>query len=275
MSDQEVIGPNDRFDDPFADEPFEEPRSGMSARSKVLAGGAFLVGVVALGSVSWYAFQQGLRSGAEGVAPVIHAESQPIKRKPEKPGGLNVPDQDKLVFNRLAPGQVQEPVERLLPPPEEPAKRPQPAKPYQQIPPPTATPVDTVEAAPPPPPQPPANAPEPNKTRQSAAPPAPTPEPATAREPALAAASAPAPSGEWKIQISAVSREATAESEWKRIQSRHTNLLGALTFNVQSVTSPKGTFYRIQAGPLADRDAASAVCAGLRAQKQDCLVVAP
>ncbi|MEL0145027.1 MAG: SPOR domain-containing protein, partial [Alphaproteobacteria bacterium] len=88
-------------------------------------------------------------------------------------------------------------------------------------------------------------------------------------------ASSPAPGGEWKIQISAVSSQAAAESEWKRIQSRHTVLLGALSFNVQSVTLPNGTFYRIQAGPLVNRDAASALCARLKAQKQDCLVVAP
>jgi len=278
MSNQEIIGPNDRFDDPFADEPFKEPRSGMSARSKVFASGAMLIGVIALGAVSWYAFQQGLRSGTERDAPVIHAESEPIKRKPEEPGGLNVPHQDKLVFNRLAPGQVQEPVERLLPPPEEPGERPQPALPSEQMPPPPAAPVGSVEPAQPlpPPPQPPANAPEPSvETRQSAAPPAPAPEPAPAREPAPAAAFSPAPGGEWKIQISAVSSQAAAESEWKRIQSRHTVLLGTLSFNVQSVTLPNGTFYRIQAGPLVDRDAASALCAGLKAQKQDCLVVAP
>lgn len=75
--------------------------------------------------------------------------------------------------------------------------------------------------------------------------------------------------------MAAVSSQAAAESEWKRIQSRHTDLLGALSLNVQTVTLAKGTFYRIQAGPLADRDAASTLCANLKAQNQDCLVVAP
>ena len=290
MSDQEIIGPKDRFDDPFAAAPFEEPRSGMSARSKVFASGAMLIGVIALGAVSWYAFQQGLRSGTERDAPVIHAESKPIKRKPSEPGGLNVPHQDKLVFNRLAPGQVQEPAERLLPPPEEPAKRPQPAPPEpaitqvepetpapqalsppsEQMLPPAAALVTTVEVLPSPPSQPSAASLEaPAETQQAALPPAP------ALESTSAAAAASATVGEWKIQISAVSSQAAVQSEWRRIQSRHTDLLGRLNLNVQPATLPQGTFYRIQAGPFVNRDAASALCARLKGQKQDCLVVAP
>ena len=35
MSDPEIIGPNDKFDDPFADEPFAEPNTGMSRRAKL------------------------------------------------------------------------------------------------------------------------------------------------------------------------------------------------------------------------------------------------
>ena len=159
MSDPEIIGPNDKFDDPFADEPFAEPNTGMSRRAKLFAGGAILIGLVSVVVVGWFAFQQGIRSGAEEAAPVVRAASEAFKRKPDEPGGLDVPHQDKLVFNRLAPGQVQEPVERLLPPPEEPTERPpapavtepMPAAPPQQV---TAPPSDLPErvvAATPPP----------------------------------------------------------------------------------------------------------------------------
>ena len=121
MSNQEIIGP----DDPFDDRPFEEPPTGMSGRAKLFAGVAISAGVVAVAAVGWFAFQEGQRAGAEDAAPVVRAEEEPFKRKPDNPGGLDVPHQDKLVFNRLAPGQVQEPVERLLLPPEEPEARPE------------------------------------------------------------------------------------------------------------------------------------------------------
>lgn len=306
MSDQEIIGPDDRFDDPFADEPFDEPRTGMSGRAKVFAGGAILIGVVALGVVGWLAFQQGVRTGAEGAAPIIQAEPDPIKRKPENPGGLDVPHQDKLVFNRLAPGQVQEPVERLLPPPEEPTERPQvsdtppevtpdaPAQAQMTPPeaaapetadaptPPASAPLETVEVAPSPP-APPVPAP-PAESQQAAAPatpqetapvPEPEPEPTAQSAPAPKAATPAAIDGGWKVQMAAVSSRAAADAEWKRLQSRHPDLLGSLNLNVQTVTLSRGTFHRIQAGPLADRSAASALCTQLKSQKQDCLVVAP
>src|SRR3546814_1595052 len=63
---------------------------------------------------------------------MIKAEDAPIKHRPEEPGGMDVPHQDKLVFNRLAPGQVENQVERLLPPPEEPVAKPEPSAPSAQ-----------------------------------------------------------------------------------------------------------------------------------------------
>src|SRR3546814_13659211 len=60
---------------------------------------------------------------------MIKAEDAPIKHRPEEPGGMDVPHQDKLVFNRLPPGQVENQVERLLPPPEEPVAQPEPSAP--------------------------------------------------------------------------------------------------------------------------------------------------
>jgi hypothetical protein len=87
MNDSEIIDPNDKFDDPFSDEPFDEPRPGMSGRAKTFAGAAIFVGVVALGAVGWFAFQQGIRSGAEETAPVVRATPEPFKRRPADPGG--------------------------------------------------------------------------------------------------------------------------------------------------------------------------------------------
>lgn len=288
MSDPEIIGPG---------EIYMEPRRGMGPLAKLLAVGAIAVGVVALAGVVWFAYNhQGIRSGAEEAAPVISASEDPIKRQPADRGGLDVPHQDKLVFGRLAPGQIQEPVERLLPPPEEPAERPPApvvesapveATPPTEIPaetppavaaveppktdpepapaaPPAAVPEPVVTAPPPPPPvvvaQPPAPAP--------AAPPAPAPK-------AAATTSTTTPPGAWRVQLAAVSSRERALAEWDRIKQRNTDLLGALDLNVQSVALDHGTFFRIQAGPLTDRAAASGLCGKLKSRNQDCLIVAP
>lgn len=304
MSDPEIIGPGDDFDDPFADKPFDEPRAGMSQRAKLFAGGAIAIGLIALVAVGWFAFQQGIRSGAEEAAPVVRAASEPIKRKPADPGGLDVPHQDKLVFNRLAPGQVQEPVERLLPPPEEPSERPPapvvvdaaPAPtPQEGAPPadlpervvealpapsPVPTPAPEAAAAPPAPPAPPSPPVSIKPPEVAAAPPATSPpfvrepEPQAAPEPEPAKPAAKAGNG-WKIQLAAVSSEANAKSEWAKMKSKNSDLLGGLALDIQTVKLDRGTFYRIQAGPLSDSDAARALCGKLKTRYQDCLIVAP
>jgi hypothetical protein len=53
--------------------------------------------------------------------PLIKADPNPIKVKPEQPGGLVVPDRNMMIYNERPGGP---PVEKLLPPPEQPGARP-------------------------------------------------------------------------------------------------------------------------------------------------------
>lgn len=87
-----------------------------------------LVGLGAFGGIIAYAYNQGMRAGTETVAPVLRADTSPTKVRPEQPGGLQVPHQDKLVYERLNPATATGGgrVERLLPPPEAPVDRPRP-----------------------------------------------------------------------------------------------------------------------------------------------------
>lgn len=55
--------------------------------------------------------------------PVIAADQTPFKLRPENPGGLVIPHQDKLVYGRIMPEQQQS-VEHLLPQPEQPMDLP-------------------------------------------------------------------------------------------------------------------------------------------------------
>ena len=87
-----------------------------------------LVGLVLFaggGSAAWYGFNVGWYGQKSLSIPIVHANKDPIKVKPAKPGGMKVPDRDKLIYERLGSGKKpQTPVERLLPPAEAPMAPP-------------------------------------------------------------------------------------------------------------------------------------------------------
>lgn len=96
------------------------PRRGLFSLLIVIAAvGAFCL-------LIWFVYTQGRRAGTEVVAPVIHADAGPTKVKPESPGGMDVPNQDRLIYERLRNDKDGgDGVEHLLPPPETPMDRPQ------------------------------------------------------------------------------------------------------------------------------------------------------
>ena len=62
--------------------------------------------------------------------PLIRVVDGPVKVRPENPGGLQIPNRDKLVYERMQSGASNSSndsiVERLLPQPEKPLPRPTP-----------------------------------------------------------------------------------------------------------------------------------------------------
>ena len=60
-----------------------------------------------------------------GSVPLVRANPEPSKVPPEDPGGLEVPDQDKLIFGQIGGANPDSGLpEQLLPPPPEPMARP-------------------------------------------------------------------------------------------------------------------------------------------------------
>lgn len=104
--------------------------------------------LVVASTLLWFMFQWA--SGENTSAPpIIPADTTPFKVRPNNPGGMMIPHQDKLVYGRLSQDASQ-PIERLLPPPEQPmAHPPMAAPPYQ---PPYAQGQGYPSANPPPPP---------------------------------------------------------------------------------------------------------------------------
>jgi hypothetical protein len=67
-----------------------------------------------------YAYKAGTQSVNDGDLMVIEADATPMKEKPEDPGGMQFPNQDKTVFETFSAGNEPPKVERVLPTPEEP-----------------------------------------------------------------------------------------------------------------------------------------------------------
>jgi cell division septation protein DedD len=255
-------------------------------------GRRYLVRTVAAGLVvrgaagAWAGYRLGGHGGAGGAVPVIHADPRPTKVKPDQPGGMVVPDQDKYVLNREK--LVDSKVEQLLPPPEAPLPRPvappeppaaAPVEPLTGAPaveslPPAAAPTAVAPAVPPPA----AVAPKPAEPPKAAGSPKPAepPKAKAASAPATAPHPPAAPGGSYRLQIGALRSPEAAKAEWTRLQHQNHDLLGGLGYSaVRADLGEKGVFYRIQAGPIADLGAAERTCKELRQRHLGCMLVKP
>ncbi len=282
------------YEPPDRERPATPAAAGRAPAGRRLT--TMLVGVAAVAAVAAvgvFAYKQGMRHGAESVAPVITAGPAPDKVKPTDPGGMEVPNQDKQIYDRLSPEAAPKPVERLLPPPETPMAPPaantaaaQPAPPN-----PAASEGSPTAGAAPPPPMPPAHpggraemqpppmeapgappAPPASATRKSVPPPPPPP----AAMPAGVAQIAPAAGGRYRVQLAALRTEDQANQVIARNKRANADILAGLTLSVaRADLGAKGIYYRVQAGPLGDAAMAKALCGRLKARKQGCLIVAP
>ena len=266
-----------------------------------------VLAVVLVGGGAWAWLVHGKRmtalfagGGGDGV-PVVRADPTPSKIRPRDPGGMEVPDRDKLVYGRL-PGEATEPrVERLLPPAEAPMRPPRAAsEPAPQVkerlprvpseaqvraavPPPPPIALDPSRASPSPDREPaPEDSPPTDIETAPASPLAGAPEspPALPSVPETAAATPPAqpssaePVSGYLIQIAAVREPERAEAEWERLLRQHPEPLRGLKLSVaRADLGDKGVFWRLRAGPFPDETAAKNRCAELARRKVGCLVV--
>ncbi len=277
--------------------------------------GLVFLAVIALGVfgvVIWYAYEQGVRRGVQMAPPLIKADSRPVRIKPAAPGGMEVPHQDKTVYERLTGQTKPAEAEKLLPPPENVIEKPlaivrdavvsdavgeTPTSAASKAPPAKQTvEVETAKAAEPAPPavpQPlepqtkqPEAKPEVKQEPKPEAKKAVKPEPATmpaakpaAKPTALVETKATAPitrATDYLIQIGAYRTPKAAQAGWKRLVSANKALLGSLKPIVVRVDlGTRGIYHRLRAGPVDGADAAKALCARLKQRKVGCLVIKP
>ncbi|WP_282608396.1 SPOR domain-containing protein [Pelagibius sp. Alg239-R121] len=95
----------------------------LRRRSRLLPIGIALMLLSAFGAVVWFAFADpSAAPDGQQTVELIQADPEPVKSKPEDPGGMKVQHQDKLILN---PDPEKPQVERLLPPPEAPLPVPE------------------------------------------------------------------------------------------------------------------------------------------------------
>jgi cell division septation protein DedD/cbb3-type cytochrome oxidase subunit 3 len=252
----------DRRAELFADaregEPPRRPRRVLATVLALLIMGLFSGGL-------WFAYVQGKRHAGDdagsGGVPLIRADERPTKVKPERPGGMEIPDRDKLIYNPTHPV-----VEHLLPPPEKPMARPAPPTPSQAEA--ARTPTAPPPAASGTPENPPAATQMSQPQQQAAAPPS-KPAPAPPRPSKSAAAQAAGT----RLQLGSLRSEDAARQEWERIKRKNSDLLGSLSATpVRADLGDKGVYYRIQTGPVADPAAAERICGELKQRSIGCVV---
>lgn len=256
---------------------------------RVLAAAAAIVVMALFAGGLWFAYVEGARhasgSAESGAAPLIRADPRPMKVRPAAPGGMQIPDRDKLIYGERRPV-----VEHLLPPPETPMARPAP--PPAPPPPPAETaaapavapspeaasgaaPEAAPEAARAPGGPAPTGAPAPvaaaAPARQLPAPPSAKPH-AVSTKPAATRA-APAQAGGTRLQLGSVRSEELARREWDRIKRGNPDLLGNLSaVAIRADLGDKGVYYRIETAPVGDAAMAERICSELRQRHLGCII---
>lgn len=216
--------------------------------------------------------------------PVIHRPQTSIKIKPENPGGMDIPNQDKDVYNIVEKKEVDNTViENLLPSPEQP-KLPDivpdvndlnenaenldeivdevseqesvVAKSEQKV---EEKVEEKVESSVP---EKPADVFDTSKEDTAT----------RAEEKTVEEQPASTDNGAWQIQFIASKNKAAVEKLWKDLESKYSELK-AYSHEIQTADlGAQGTFYKLRAGAFATKDEAQKACASLKAKGlSDCI----
>lgn len=90
-------------------------------------------------------------------------------------------------------------------------------------------------------------------------------------EPAAGTTSARVTPGGYYVQLASVKSTAGAAAEYKKIQAKYSALSGVKYRTQEANLGAKGTFYRIQAGPMS-KDSAGKICGSIKSGGGSCLV---
>ncbi|MCF6214790.1 MAG: SPOR domain-containing protein [Emcibacter sp.] len=205
------------------------------------------------GGLIWYSYMEG---ASNGPVPVVRADNSVIKVKPENPGGMEVLNQDKNVFNRVTSGETEHD-ESLGASAELPLDRPKIKTPEIKM---TEKIVDTTIVA----------SPKENNQDENLVV---KPE-SVAQSVAAIAPSVKGGTDGFLVQLGAFGKKETAEQLWEKLKNDNPALLSGLSPDVMMIDlGKKGVLYRLRGGLVTSREQADNICAGLKTKKQACIVM--
>lgn len=251
---------------------------------------SIFAGITLAGIVGWFVLSPQYAQESSEI-PVIRRPQTAVKIRPENPGGMDIPNQDKDVYNIVEKKNVDNTVvENLLPTPETPklpdivpevseidenaknldeivdevaeVEEKEVAKTEQKVEEIPQKPADLTET------KPEAKAEAKAETKTETKPEA----KAETKTEAKVETPAQQTDGKWQIQLIASKNKAAVEKAWTDLSSRY-SLLKSYPHEIQtSDLGAQGTFYRLRAGSFADKNAAAAACAALKKQGlNDCI----
>ena len=285
---------------------FEEKRIEMKRSKSVFIGA--VSGVALAGIVGWFVLSPRYAVNNPEEIPVIRRPQTAIKVQPSDPGGMEILNQDKSVYDIVEKKPEDDTkIENLLPPPEVPQlpvvtaevetpaqteignpkvaqkaeeiikaaeqkKAPQPAETVKVS---VAAPAVEVKTEP-------AEIKEVTIKEAAAAPapaaaaPAPTVEkvaiPAKVTVPAPKENNTPAVAGNWQVQLLSSTNRASVDAAWNNLQKKYPVLKNQPQEIETADLGAKGTYYRLKAGAFSDRAGADKLCADIKALGGTCIV---
>jgi cell division septation protein DedD len=217
-----------------------------------------MLGTLLLGGAIVWALTQG---GSRGGVPVVEADPRPVKVRPDDRGGLQVANQDELIFERRpGPTAAGQGLARLAPASEAPnldrlraiVAPPPPAAAPESAPDAAAPSAPAVAVAPPP----------------AEAPPAPQPVVQPQPQPRQVA------NGRVQIQLGALPSEELARTEWERLQRRMPELLSERRPQIMRLDREgQSPMFRIRTGGFASGDTAREFCDQVKGRGGVCAVI--
>ena len=260
----------------------EERRNEMK-RSKSVFSGA-VSGVALAGVVGWFILAPQYSDTGNVEIPVIRRPQTAVKVQPSEPGGMEILNQDKSVYDIIEKKDNEPVVENLLPPPEQP-KLPEvipsqqvvqaaPLQVNDQIPEKIigTAPVAQVKEAAPLPVSANAQTGDAKAAQAAQIPAQPKVQPAVQSEPKKPAAPAKATAGMWQIQLMSSPNRQAVEKAWISLSKKYKMLQGQPHEIEAADLDFDKTFYRLKAGAFTDRAGADELCKDIKALGGTCIV---
>ena len=188
----------------------------------------------------------------------ITPTQKPVKVRPENPGGMVVPDQDKVIYSRLTQDTIPAKVEKLFPEEEKPVMPEVVTESVEsaeadEIP--VFEEIEEVKVV---------QAEKPVEIKEETKKVEPKKQPVKEVK--------PAPKGEWKVQLFSSADKTKVEKQWQVISQKQKALVSDMPMQIVPVKlEGKGTYYRLYVGAFETREMANNLCTKLKKQKQDCI----